>query len=46
MLMKVNNVTIKGISYIHDPEAAKKWFEFYINLVQEQLIQENSKTLD
>ncbi|WP_170110138.1 hypothetical protein [Peribacillus acanthi] len=39
-------LTIKSISYVHDPEAAKKWFELYVNLVTEKLIQERFKSVD
>ncbi|MFD1738346.1 hypothetical protein ACFSCX_17625 [Bacillus salitolerans] len=44
--MKNKKLTIKSISYVHDPEAAKKWFDLYLNLVKEKLIQESSKSVD
>ena len=33
---------ITSISQIHDPLAARKWMELYVNLLKKQLIAEHS----
>ena len=33
---------LRSISYIHDPEAAQKWFQLYVELLVEVMKQSNS----
>lgn len=31
---------VKSISYVHDPEAAQKWFEIFVELIQEEILRD------
>ncbi|MEK4509686.1 hypothetical protein [Paenibacillus sp. FSL K6-2524] len=33
---------IRSISYVHDPEAAQKWFELYVEILTDGLIQKSA----
>ncbi|MCB5895960.1 MULTISPECIES: hypothetical protein [Bacillus cereus group] len=33
---------LRSISYIHDPEAAQKWFQLYVEFLVEVMKQSNS----
>lgn len=35
-----------SISYIHDPDAAQKWFDIYIEMVKQELLKRNQKEMD
>ncbi|SEB93461.1 hypothetical protein [Paenibacillus sp. GP183] len=37
---KQQELKIASVSFVHDPEAAKKWFEIYVESIKEQLINE------
>lgn len=43
-MSKDKEFKLESISYVHDPDAAKKWFEIYIELIKSQLLKENSKS--
>lgn len=32
------NLQVTSVSYVHDPEAAEKWFEIYVEILKKQLI--------
>ncbi|MGV3288335.1 hypothetical protein ACE2AI_13080 [Bacillus wiedmannii] len=36
-MKKKKEITITSISYVHDPESAKRWFEAYIEIVKKEL---------
>ena len=38
----IKSLKVKSISYVHSPEAAKKWFETYVELVLQQLNDKSS----
>lgn len=38
----IKSLKVKSISYVHSPEAAKKWFETYVELVLRQLNDKSS----
>ncbi|MGR5911374.1 hypothetical protein ACT7DG_00295 [Bacillus cereus] len=35
--------TLGSIQYVHDPRAAEKWFDLYIECLHEKLMQDSSK---
>jgi hypothetical protein len=35
--MRKNSFKVTSISYVHDPEGAKKWFDIYTDLLLDQL---------
>lgn len=37
------SLKIRSISYVHDPEAAHKWFELYVEILTDGLIQKSVK---
>ncbi|WP_439033545.1 hypothetical protein ABEV81_03030 [Bacillus paranthracis] len=37
-MKKQKKITITSVSYVHDPESARKWFEAYIEIVEKELI--------
>ncbi|WP_179295552.1 hypothetical protein [Bacillus sp. FJAT-45350] len=39
-------ITIETISYVHDPDAAKQWFETYMEIVKKELLEQISKDKD
>ncbi|MED4354319.1 hypothetical protein P9265_18670 [Schinkia azotoformans] len=45
-MSKQKEITIHSISYVHDPDGAKKWFEIYIDIVKKQLLENVKKQLD
>jgi hypothetical protein len=36
-------IKIQEVKYVHDPEAAKKWFQLYLELLKEQLLSQKTK---
>ncbi|KAA1186174.1 hypothetical protein [Paenibacillus sp. B2(2019)] len=38
-----SKLKIRSISYVHDPEAAQKWFEMYVEILTDGLIQKSAK---
>ncbi|MGW6190868.1 hypothetical protein ACWFRC_09060 [Bacillus cereus] len=42
-MKKQKEITIKAVSYIHDPESARKWFEAYIKIVEKELVKAINK---
>lgn len=40
---KEKEIVIESISYVHDPDAAKEWFEVYLEIVKKALIKEVEK---
>ncbi|MED0903994.1 hypothetical protein ACFVV6_22725 [Bacillus mycoides] len=36
-MKKQKEITITSVSYVHDPESAKRWFEAYIEIVKKEL---------
>ncbi|OMD73268.1 hypothetical protein BSK48_05205 [Paenibacillus odorifer] len=38
-----SKLKIRSISYVHDPEAAQKWFELYVEILTDGLIQKSAK---
>ncbi|WP_274605603.1 hypothetical protein [Bacillus cereus group sp. N34] len=36
-MKKKKEITIISISYVHDPEAANRWFEAYIEIIKKEL---------
>ncbi|WP_369902419.1 hypothetical protein [Bacillus manliponensis] len=46
MKQKQLQLQLRSISYIHDPDAAKKWFEVYVELLVEVIKQNDSKDKD
>ncbi len=45
-MKKKSELVIQSISYVHDPCAAQKWFEIYIDIVKKQLLENVKKQLD
>ncbi|WP_175428325.1 hypothetical protein [Bacillus solimangrovi] len=45
-MKRKREITLESISYVHDPEAAKKWFEIYIEIVKKQLLKQQSNPKD
>ncbi|MDO6655927.1 hypothetical protein [Anaerobacillus sp. 1_MG-2023] len=41
--MSKNKFEIGSIQYKHDPEAAKQWYEAYVELVKNHLLNKTSK---
>lgn len=39
-------IELESISYVHDPEAAKKWFELYIDLIKQEIIKQKQQKSD
>lgn len=40
---KEKEIVIESISYIHDPNAAKEWFDIYLDIVKKALVKEVAK---
>ncbi|UTW70214.1 hypothetical protein KHA80_06235 [Anaerobacillus sp. HL2] len=40
---KEKEIVIESISYVHDPDAAKEWFNVYLEIVKKALINEVAK---
>ncbi|WP_017754228.1 hypothetical protein [Calidifontibacillus oryziterrae] len=45
-MTKKSELIIQSISYVHDPYAAQKWFEIYVEMVKRQLLEYVKKELD
>ncbi|HHB2060828.1 TPA: hypothetical protein ACOQ5G_003672 [Bacillus cereus] len=39
----MKKLTLGSVQYVHDPEAAQKWFDLYIECVKEKVLKETSK---
>lgn len=37
-LQNKKDIQVTSVSYVHDPEAATKWFEVYVEILKKQLI--------
>lgn len=35
---KITELTIQSVSCVHDPEAARKWMEIYVDLSKQELL--------
>ncbi|MBN6187952.1 hypothetical protein JQN58_13830 [Aneurinibacillus sp. BA2021] len=40
---QIPTYTVRSVSYVHDPEAAQKWFEIYIDLIKQTLLKQADK---
>ncbi|MGG3546247.1 MULTISPECIES: hypothetical protein [Bacillus cereus group] len=40
---EVKELQLGSIQYVHNPQAAEKWFDLYMECVKEKLLQETSK---
>ena len=38
--------SIHSVSYVHDPEAAEKWFAIYVELIKKKLLELVSSDVD
>ena len=38
---RTTELQISSISHVHDPHAARKWMELYVNLLKKQIIAEH-----
>ncbi|MFS0558186.1 hypothetical protein [Brevibacillus sp. 179-C9.3 HS] len=38
-----HRLRIESVSYIHDPEAAKQWFDLYVEIMKEGLLKKTIK---
>lgn len=43
---KVKDLTVNSVSYVHDPDAARKWFDIIIEILKEEFEKEASKMAD
>lgn len=39
-------IEIETISYVHDPDAATKWFELYIELIKQEIVKQKQQKSD
>ncbi|HDR6269964.1 TPA: hypothetical protein QCU37_003488 [Bacillus cereus] len=42
-MKEMKKLTLGSVQYVHDSEAAQKWFDLYIECVKEKMLQETSK---
>ncbi len=42
-MKEMKKLTLGSVQYVHDPEAAQKWFDLYIECVKEKMLQKTSK---
>ena len=45
-MKEMKKLTLGSVQYVHDPEAAQKWFDLYIECVKEKVLKETSKMMD
>ena len=38
-MKEMKKLTLGSVQYVHDPEAAQKWFDLYIECVKEKMLQ-------
>jgi hypothetical protein len=38
-------VKIRSIQYVHDPEAAQKWFQIWVDIVREELLRSVNRSI-
>lgn len=41
---EIKQVTLGSIQYVHDPQAAEKWFALYLECLHEKIMNSSSKT--
>lgn len=37
---------VTSVSYVHDPQAAEKWFEIYIEILKKAILENAEKSKD
>jgi len=42
-MKEMKKLTLGSVQYVHDPEAAQKWFDLYVECVKEKVLKETSK---
>ena len=45
-MKEMKKLTLGSVQYVHDPEAAQKWFDLYIECVKEKMLQKLLKMMD
>ncbi|WP_176717325.1 hypothetical protein [Vulcanibacillus modesticaldus] len=43
---KVNDLSVNSVSYVNDPDAARKWFDIILEILKEEFEKEASKKMD
>jgi hypothetical protein len=46
MCSKNKQMIIRTVGYVHDPEAAKEWFEIYMNTIKLKILKKCSELQD